>query len=117
MYVKGISGLAPSFSRLAALCNQIMEGFFLYNCHIILCYFLQALLDTGVSLDIETPSSGSLFSAAVNGETQHWTALTYAAAKGHTRCARLLLERGASVEGGAQLSEDRFTVTPLQVRT
>lgn len=52
---------------------------------------------------------------AVNGENQHWTALTYAAAKGHLRCARILLERGASVEGGAVVSEDKITLTPLQV--
>lgn len=51
----------------------------------------------------------------MNGETQHWTALTYSAAKGHTRCARILLEKGANVEGGALLSEDKCTLTPLQV--
>lgn len=66
-------------------------------------------------MDTETPAPSSPSFAAVNGETQHWTALTYAAALGHTRCARLLLERGANVEGGARLSEDRCTLTPLQV--
>ncbi|XP_068907517.1 ankyrin repeat and BTB/POZ domain-containing protein 2 isoform X3 [Tenebrio molitor] len=75
---------------------------------------LTALLDAGASVDVETPISGSAFTA-VNGETQHWTALTYAAAKGHARCARILLERGANVEGGARLSEDKCTLTPLQV--
>lgn len=72
------------------------------------------MLDAGASVDVETPISGSAFTA-VNGETQHWTALTYAAAKGHARCARILLERGANVEGGARLSEDKCTLTPLQV--
>ncbi|RZC39551.1 ankyrin repeat and BTB/POZ domain-containing protein 2, partial [Asbolus verrucosus] len=75
---------------------------------------LTALLDAGTSVDVETPISGSSFTA-VNGETQHWTALTYAAAKGHARCAKILLERGANVEGGALLSEDKCTLTPLQV--
>ncbi|XP_063912415.1 ankyrin repeat and BTB/POZ domain-containing protein 2 isoform X1 [Zophobas morio] len=75
---------------------------------------LTALLDAGASVDVETPISGPNFTA-VNGETQHWTALTYAAAKGHARCARILLERGANVEGGARLSEDKCTLTPLQV--
>ncbi|KAB0803695.1 hypothetical protein PPYR_00665 [Photinus pyralis] len=76
---------------------------------------LLALLDAGASCDVETPATGNPLYAAVNGETQHWTALTYAAARGHTRCARLLLERGANVEGGANLSEDKCTLTPLQV--
>lgn len=52
-----------------------------------------------------------------NTETQHWTALTYAALLGHCNIARILLERGAAVEGGAKLSEDKCTVTPLQVAT
>lgn len=64
---------------------------------------------------METPAPCSPAFAAVNGETQHWTALTYAAALGYTRCARILLERGANVEGGARLSEDKCTLTPLQV--
>ncbi|XP_022902026.1 ankyrin repeat and BTB/POZ domain-containing protein 2 isoform X2 [Onthophagus taurus] len=76
---------------------------------------LTALLDAGASVDAETPPSATPGFSAINGETQHWTALSYAAAKGHVRCARLLLERGASVEGGAQLSEDKCTLTPLQL--
>ncbi|XP_043268574.1 ankyrin repeat and BTB/POZ domain-containing protein 2 isoform X3 [Venturia canescens] len=52
-----------------------------------------------------------------NAETQHWTALTYTALLGHCNIARILLERGASVEGGAKPSEDKCTVTPLQAAT
>ncbi|XP_076231181.1 ankyrin repeat and BTB/POZ domain-containing protein 2 isoform X2 [Calliopsis andreniformis] len=52
-----------------------------------------------------------------NAETQHWTALTYTALLGHCNIARILLERGAAVEGGAKLSEDKCTVTPLQAAT
>ncbi|XP_015588276.1 ankyrin repeat and BTB/POZ domain-containing protein 2 isoform X2 [Cephus cinctus] len=52
-----------------------------------------------------------------NAETQHWTALTYTALLGYCNIARMLLERGAAVEGGAKLSEDKCTVTPLQVAT
>ncbi|XP_067214828.1 ankyrin repeat and BTB/POZ domain-containing protein 2 isoform X3 [Linepithema humile] len=54
---------------------------------------------------------------AFNAETQHWTALTYTALLGHCNIARILLERGAAVEGGAKLSEDKCTVTPLQAAT
>ncbi|ENN80668.1 hypothetical protein YQE_02912, partial [Dendroctonus ponderosae] len=75
---------------------------------------LIALLDAGASLDTETPSPSSPHFVAVNGENQHWTALTYAASKGHVRCARALLERGANVEGGATASEEKITLTPLQ---
>ncbi|KAK9294137.1 hypothetical protein QLX08_011128 [Tetragonisca angustula] len=35
----------------------------------------------------------------------------------HCNIARILLERGAAVEGGAKLSEDKSTVTPLQAAT
>ncbi|KAG7196598.1 hypothetical protein KM043_013088 [Ampulex compressa] len=52
-----------------------------------------------------------------NAETQHWTALTYTALLGHCNIARILLERGAAVEGGAKISEDKCTVTPLQAAT
>ncbi|XP_014603774.1 PREDICTED: ankyrin repeat and BTB/POZ domain-containing protein BTBD11 isoform X1 [Polistes canadensis] len=52
-----------------------------------------------------------------NAETQHWTALTYTALLGHCNIARMLLERGAAVEGGAKVSEDKCTVTPLQAAT
>ncbi|KAK0159103.1 hypothetical protein PV328_010028 [Microctonus aethiopoides] len=52
-----------------------------------------------------------------NAETQHWTALTYTALLGHCNIARILIERGATVEGGAKLSEDKCTVTPLQAAT
>ncbi|KAL1509279.1 hypothetical protein ABEB36_004041 [Hypothenemus hampei] len=76
---------------------------------------LAALLDAGASVDTETPPPSSPNFAAVNGENQHWTALTYAAAKGHVRCARILLDRGANVEGGALASEEKITLTPLQV--
>ncbi|XP_047367919.1 ankyrin repeat and BTB/POZ domain-containing protein BTBD11 isoform X4 [Vespa velutina] len=52
-----------------------------------------------------------------NAETQHWTALTYTALLGHCNIARMLLEKGAAVEGGAKVSEDKCTVTPLQAAT
>ncbi|XP_060530713.1 ankyrin repeat and BTB/POZ domain-containing protein 2 [Cylas formicarius] len=76
---------------------------------------LIALLDAGAALDVETPPPMPPLYSAVNGENQHWTALTYAAAKGYTLCARILLERGANVEGGAGPSEEKITLTPLQV--
>lgn len=63
-------------------------------------------------------SSGACYAQTTfNAETQHWTALTYAALLGHCNIARILLERGAAVEGGAKLNEDKCTVTPLQAAT
>lgn len=72
-------------------------------------------MEAGASVDTETPVPSPSFFAAVNGENQHWTALTYAAAKGHIKCARILMEHGASIEGGAHLGEEKCTLTPLQV--
>ncbi|XP_008547704.2 ankyrin repeat and BTB/POZ domain-containing protein 3 [Microplitis demolitor] len=62
-------------------------------------------------------TSGQLVNQSFNAETQHWTALTYTAILGHCNIARILLERGAAVEGGAKISEDKCTVTPLQAAT
>ncbi|XP_065334017.1 ankyrin repeat and BTB/POZ domain-containing protein 2 isoform X2 [Cloeon dipterum] len=73
---------------------------------------VRLLLDSGADVDTESPGSRQ---GGASDETQHWTSLTYAALQGHTGVARLLLERGANVEGGARLSEDRSTETPLQV--
>ncbi|XP_017789110.1 PREDICTED: ankyrin repeat and BTB/POZ domain-containing protein 2 [Habropoda laboriosa] len=71
-----------------------------------------------------SPGSSSNVSGSIcctqtgfNAETQHWTALTYTALLGHCNIARILLERGAAVEGGAKVSEDKSTVTPLQAAT
>jgi len=73
---------------------------------------VRLLLEAGADVDTESPGSRQ---GGATDETQHWTALTYAALQGHSGVARLLLERGANVEGGARLSEDRCTETPLQV--
>lgn len=51
----------------------------------------------------------------VQPEMQYWTALTYTALQGNVAIAKLLLDRGAHVEGGARLSEEKCTITPLQV--
>ncbi|XP_055693458.1 ankyrin repeat and BTB/POZ domain-containing protein 2 [Lutzomyia longipalpis] len=72
---------------------------------------LQAILDTGADPNIEVPGH----CPAIHPETQHWTAVTFAACKGNFQAVRILLERGAHVEGGARLSEDKCTLTPLQV--
>ncbi|XP_066592813.1 ankyrin repeat and BTB/POZ domain-containing protein 2 isoform X2 [Prorops nasuta] len=63
------------------------------------------------------PSGNYCTANGFNAETQHWTALTYAALLGHCNIVRILLERGATVEGGAKFSEDKCTITPLQAAT
>lgn len=79
---------------------------------------VKVLLDAGADVDAETPTIAGAQThpgAYPNPETQHWTALTYTAIQGQLTIAKLLLERGANVEGGARLSEDKCTETPLQV--
>ncbi|XP_062717124.1 uncharacterized protein LOC109418825 isoform X1 [Aedes albopictus] len=76
---------------------------------------IQTLLDAGADPNIEVPAVGYPNCPAIHPETQHWTALTFAACKGNYQALRTLLERGAHVEGGARLSEDKCTLTPLQV--
>lgn len=49
------------------------------------------------------------------GENKNWTAINYAVINGHYRTAKLLLDRGAHVEGGALLDELQPTETPLQL--
>lgn len=80
----------------------------------------KVLLDAGADVDAETPTIAGAQThpgAYPNPETQHWTALTYTAIQGQLGVAKLLLDRGANVEGGARLSEDKCTETPLQVAT
>jgi ankyrin repeat/BTB/POZ domain-containing protein 2 len=76
---------------------------------------LQMLLDSGANPNAEVPSIGHPNCMAIHPETQNWTALTFAACRGNYQVLRVLLERGAKVEGGARLSEDKCTFTPLQV--
>lgn len=94
---------------------------------------VQMLLDVGANPNIEVPSivpipsatassggsngssSSGTTATAIHPETQHWTAATFAACRGAFSIVRLLLDRGAHVEGGARLSEDKCTLTPLQV--
>ena len=75
---------------------------------------VRMLLENGASVDCETPPTGPAYQMT-NPETQHWTALTYTAIHGNISIARTLLEHNANVEGGAQLSEEKCTETPLQV--
>lgn len=76
---------------------------------------IQTLLEAGANLNVEVPAAGHQSYPAIHPETQHWTALTFAACQGNFQAVRLLLDRGAHVEGGARLSEDKCTITPLQV--
>lgn len=58
---------------------------------------LKALLDAGANPNIEVQSNGlgsTCTNAQIHPETQHWTALTFAACRGNYAAARLLLQRG-----------------------
>uniref|UniRef100_A0A1B0C6N6 BTB domain-containing protein n=1 Tax=Glossina palpalis gambiensis TaxID=67801 RepID=A0A1B0C6N6_9MUSC len=76
---------------------------------------IQALLDAGCDPNTEVPTIGNSNCPAIHPDTQHWTAVTFAAAKANYSALRMLLERGGKVEGGARQSEDKHTLTPLQV--
>lgn len=76
---------------------------------------MQQLLDANADPNVEVPFIGASTSSAIHPETQHWTAITFAACRGNFNAVRILLERGANVEGGACLSDDKCTLTPLQV--
>lgn len=76
---------------------------------------LQSLLEIGADPNVEVPSVGHAICTAIHPFTQHWTAITFAACRGNYQMVRMLLDRGANVEGGARLSEDKCTITPLQI--
>lgn len=78
---------------------------------------LKTLLNAGANPNTEVKpiSSGSSNLNAIHPETLHWTALTFAACRGNYAAARLLLQRGACVDGGATPTNNRCTLTPLQV--
>lgn len=73
---------------------------------------IQSLLDCGANPNIEVPSVGTPGCPAIHPETQHWTALTFAACRGNYQALRILLERGGKVE--VKLSEEKCAITPLQ---
>jgi len=75
---------------------------------------VKLLIETGASIDWRNPGPerGCL---EANPEQQHWTALHYATMIGNYDVVRLLLEKGASVEGNIDLDLDILTETPLQL--
>lgn len=76
---------------------------------------IQMLLDSGANPNVEVPTIGHPNCPAIHPETQNWTALTFAACRANYQALRVLLERGSKIEGGARLSEEKCTFTPLQV--
>lgn len=76
---------------------------------------LHALLDAGCDPNVEVPATGSVGYPAIQPDTQHWTALSFAASRANYVALRILLERGGKVEGGARSSEEKCTLTPLQL--
>lgn len=77
---------------------------------------VQMLLDIGADPNIEVPPlNNANICPAIHPETQHWTSLTFAACRGNYNIVRILLERGGNVEAGAASSDDKCTLTPLQV--
>lgn len=106
--------LLPTSSRYDTLNQNGMTALMIAsirNDELAICQ----LLDANADPNIEVPSIGASSCSAIHPETQHWTAITFAAARSNYNAVRILLERGANVEGGACLSDDKCTLTPLQV--
>ncbi|XP_053954339.1 ankyrin repeat and BTB/POZ domain-containing protein 2 isoform X2 [Anastrepha ludens] len=76
---------------------------------------IHALLDAGCDPNVEVPPVAQSNFPGIHPDTQYWTAVTFAASRANYLALRLLLERGGKVEGGARLSEEKPTLTPLQV--
>lgn len=53
---------------------------------------VRVLLDAGADSDIETPPNCPNFPQA-NNETQHWTALTFAALMGHAKIVKVRIDK------------------------
>uniref|UniRef100_T1JAW8 ABTB2/3 histone-like domain-containing protein n=1 Tax=Strigamia maritima TaxID=126957 RepID=T1JAW8_STRMM len=77
-------------------------------------HMVRTLLKAGANINIETPPS-STSHPNINPQYQMWTALTYATLQGNMNIVKMLLENGATVEGGSRLNEEKMTVTPLQL--
>lgn len=75
---------------------------------------IQTLLDAGADPNVEVPSVANQNYPAIHPETQHFTAITFATCRGNYQAVRVLIERGAHVEGGARLSDEKCTISPLQ---
>lgn len=75
---------------------------------------VRLLLETGAGIDWRNPGPVQ-GCAEASPEHQHWTALHYATMTGNYDVVRLLLEKGASVEGNVEVDLDILTETPLQL--
>ncbi|RWS28717.1 ankyrin repeat and BTB/POZ domain-containing protein 2-like protein [Leptotrombidium deliense] len=73
------------------------------------------LLNAGADIDLETLPAPTKSCPNICPEIQYWTALTFATIHQHISIVKLLLEKGANVEGGAKVNEERATETPLQL--
>ena len=109
--------LLPNHSGLNAL-NESGLTILMQSCIVGDTQLVQTLCESGANVNIETPvlkTAKNRTKSQFSSETQHWTALNYATIQGHFDCVRILLEKGANVEGGYRYGDERVTQTPLQL--
>lgn len=94
--LKQASALLPSATRYDTRNHAGMTALMLAAIHNDEAV-LKTLIDAGANPNIEVQSIGTGTACtpnAIHPETQHWTALTFAACRGNYAAVRLLLQRG-----------------------
>lgn len=74
----------------------------------------RVLVQAGADIHAEAPLCTPQCPLAIP-EVQGWTALTFATTQGMASTVRMLLEKGANVEGSSTPNEEKVTETPLQL--
>jgi len=75
---------------------------------------VKTLIEYHALLDTQVPNNQQIY-PLLNLELKSWTALCFAAMKGHVNVCQLLLEAGASPNGALDYGRDSQVETPLQL--
>ncbi|KAJ7384423.1 Ankyrin repeat and BTB/POZ domain-containing protein 2 [Desmophyllum pertusum] len=75
---------------------------------------VKTLIEYHALLDTQVPNNKQIY-PLVNLELMSWTALSFAAVKGHVNVCQILLDAGASPNGAMDYGRDNQVETPLQL--
>ncbi|KAL9955461.1 hypothetical protein ACROYT_G036789 [Oculina patagonica] len=75
---------------------------------------VKTLIEHHALLDTQVPNNKQIY-PLVNLDLMSWTALSFAAAKGHVHVCQLLLDAGANPNGAMNHGRDNQVETPLQL--